>query len=145
MSHPIAQNSSTSPTYLSLTEKEMSFINRRSSYRLFLDTMIVILGFSTLISICVAIFFFSELNMLNITTITLASVLIALGILFIGIGTLFLINNIDQGLSGILRNRLIEANKKIQELTHNLENINQNQDVSHSTNSSEKNLETTHS
>ncbi|EPP36652.1 hypothetical protein CP10881SC42_0770 [Chlamydia avium] len=41
----------------------------------------------------------------------------ALGILFISIGTLFLINNIDQGISGILRDRLTEANKKIQELT----------------------------
>ncbi|VVT42834.1 hypothetical protein BOKEGFJH_00350 [Chlamydia avium] len=106
-----------SPVYCNLTTKEMAFIQRRSCYRLFLDTMIVVLGFSTLISMCIAIFFFSGLNMLNLTTIVIVSVLMALGILFISIGTLFLINNIDQGISGILRDRLTEANKKIQELT----------------------------
>lgn len=61
--------------------------------------------------------------MLTAPTIALAIALVILGILFISIGTMFLINNIDQGISGILRSRLTEANKKIQELTDKLESI----------------------
>ncbi|WP_284442331.1 hypothetical protein [Chlamydia gallinacea] len=119
----LLSTNSNSSTYLSLTEKEMLFIQRRSTYRLFLDTLVMILGFSTLISICTAIFFLNGLNMLTTPTIALTIVLVILGTLFMSIGTMFLINNIDQGISGILRNRLTEANKKIQELTDKLDSI----------------------
>ncbi|WP_348662617.1 hypothetical protein [Chlamydia vaughanii] len=115
------QLSSGTPTLsLNLTQKEMDFTQRRSSFRLFLDTMIIVLGFSTVISIFIAIFFLSGLNMLNATTISLSAVLVLLGILFISIGVLFLINSVDQGMAGIFRTRLAQAEKKIKELQDQL-------------------------
>ncbi|AFS28136.1 hypothetical protein B712_0622 [Chlamydia psittaci NJ1] len=78
--------------------------------------MLIVLGSSTIIAIFAAIFFLNGLNLLNTTTIVLSSVLIVIGIIFISVGVLFFVNNIEDGLSGILRKRLKEKESEITEL-----------------------------
>ncbi|SYX09048.1 hypothetical protein C834K_0594 [Chlamydia poikilotherma] len=119
MSNPIPTqhpNISSLHSITSQTEIAMNFSSRRSSLRLFLDTMLIVLGFSTVVSIFVAMFFLNGLSMLNATTIALSASLILMGIVFISVGVLFFVNNIEEGLSGILRKRLKETESEIKEL-----------------------------
>ncbi|EPJ29172.1 hypothetical protein CPC1998_0309 [Chlamydia psittaci C19/98] len=88
---------------------------------MFLDTMLIVLGSSTIIAIFAAIFFLNGLNLLNTTTIVLSSVLILIGIIFISVGVLFFVNNIEDGLSGILRKRLKERESEITELRNQIQ------------------------
>ncbi|AAP05318.1 membrane protein [Chlamydia caviae] len=125
MSNPIPTqrlNISSFHSITSHTLMEGNFSPRRASLRLFLDTMLIVLGFSTVVSIFVAIFFLNGLSMLNTTTIVLSVSLILMGIIFISIGVLFFVNNIEQGLSGILKKRLSEAESEIKDLRDQLQN-----------------------
>ncbi|MEF9520060.1 hypothetical protein SBV45_03875 [Chlamydia crocodili] len=124
MSNPIPTqhpNISSFHSITSHTAMEGNFSPRRSSLRLFLDTMLIVLGFSTVVSIFVAMFFLNGLGMLNTTTIVLSASLILMGIVFISIGVLFFVNNIEQGLSGILRKRLKETELEIRDLRDRLQ------------------------
>ncbi|MEF9497075.1 hypothetical protein [Chlamydia sp. 04-14] len=124
MSNPIPTqrpNISSLHSITSQTEIDANFSPRRSSLRLFLDTMLIVLGFSTVVSIFVAMFFLNGLSMLNATTIVLSASLILMGIVFISIGVLFFVNNIEQGLSGILRKRLKEREAEIKDLRDQLQ------------------------
>ncbi|BAE81197.1 hypothetical protein [Chlamydia felis Fe/C-56] len=124
MSNPIpTQNQNISPFPLTPlpTEINTNLSQRQTSLRLFLDTMLIVLGFSTVVSIFVAIFFLNGLNMLNATTIALSLSLILIGFVFISIGVLFFVNNIEQGLYGVLRKRLKQAETEVKELKSQLQ------------------------
>ncbi|WP_375793467.1 hypothetical protein O1W69_05055 [Chlamydia sp. 12-01] len=124
MSNPIPtqhKNLSSFHSTTSSTGVDINLSQHRSSLRLFLDTMLIVLGFSTVVSIFVSIFFLNGLSMLNATTIALSSALILIGIVFISIGILFFVNSIEQGLSGILRKRLKETEAEINELKSQLQ------------------------
>ncbi|WP_349821436.1 hypothetical protein ABCH17_00490 [Chlamydia abortus] len=124
MSNPVPTHNKTLssfPSTISLTQADKTPSQRCSSLRLFLDTMLIILGFSTIVTIFAAIFFLNGLNLLNTTTIILSSVLMLIGIIFISVGVLFFVNNIEDGLSGILRKRLKDKESEIAELKSQIE------------------------
>ncbi|AFS24823.1 hypothetical protein [Chlamydia psittaci] len=119
MSNPVSTQNKTLSSFsstISLTEADKNSSQRCSSLRLFLDTMLIVLGFSTIVAIFTAIFFLNGLSLLNTTTIVLSSVLMLIGIIFISVGLLFFVNNIEEGLSGILRKRLKEREDEITKL-----------------------------
>ncbi|EGK69301.1 putative membrane protein [Chlamydia abortus LLG] len=124
MSNPVPTHNKTLssfPSTISLTQADKTPSQRCSSLRLFLDTMLIILGFSTIVTIFAAIFFLNGLNLLNTTTIILSSVLMLIGIIFISVGVLFFVNNIEDGLSGILRKHLKDKESEIAELKSQIE------------------------
>ncbi|QXE27035.1 hypothetical protein [Chlamydia buteonis] len=141
MSNPVPtpqhKTLSSFPSTISLSKTDGNSSIRRSSLRLFLDTMLIVLGFSTVVSIFVAIFFLNGLSLLNTTTIVLTSVLMLIGIIFISVGVLFFVNNVEEGLSGILRKRLKEREAEIAELQNQLQTCQLNQDFSASEPSSD--------
>ncbi|SGA20711.1 hypothetical protein [Chlamydia abortus] len=124
MSNPVPTHNKTLssfPSTISLTQADKTPSQRCSFLRLFLDTMLIILGFSTIVTIFAAIFFLNGLNLLNTTTIILSSVLMLIGIIFISVGVLFFVNNIEDGLSGILRKHLKDKESEIAELKSQIE------------------------
>ncbi|AEB41857.1 hypothetical protein [Chlamydia pecorum] len=109
-------------TQTSLPYNELK-IERMTSYRLFIDIMVFTLGLGTIISSFVILFLLSGLSMLNVPIIAVASVLVILGILFIGLGAYFVVSSVNSSLVGILRKQLAATEKEAQSLQKELERL----------------------
>ncbi|WP_370913647.1 hypothetical protein [Chlamydia pecorum] len=109
-------------TQTSLPYNELK-IERMTSYRLFIDIMVFTLGLGTIISSFVILFLLSGLSMLNVPIIVVASVLVILGILFIGLGAYFVVSSVNSSLVGILRKQLAAMEKEAQSLQKELERL----------------------
>ena len=116
----ISINPTSVATQTSLPYDEMK-IERMTSCRFFVDIMIFTLGLGTIIASFVTLFFLSGLSMLNVPIIAVASVLVVLGVLCIGLGAYFVVSSVNSSLVGILRKQLAAAEKETQTLYKELE------------------------
>lgn len=109
-------------TQTSLPYNELK-IERMTSYRFFVDIMVFTLGLGTIISSFVILFLLSGLSMLNVPIIAVASVLVILGFLFIGLGAYFVVSSVNSSLVGILKKQLAATEKEAQSLQKELERL----------------------
>ncbi|AGW38956.1 hypothetical protein [Chlamydia pecorum] len=109
-------------TQTSLPYNELK-IERMTSYRFFVDIMVFTLGLGTIISSFVILFLLSGLSMLNVPIIAVASVLVILGFLFIGLGAYFVVSSVNSSLVGILKKQLAATEKEAQSLQKELESL----------------------
>lgn len=109
-------------TQTSLPYNELK-IERMTSYRFFIDIMVFTLGLGTIISSFVILFLLSGLSMLNVPIIAVASVLVILGFLFIGLGAYFVVSSVNSSLVGILKKQLAATEKEAQSLQKELESL----------------------
>lgn len=109
-------------TQTSLPYNELK-IERMTSYRFFVDIMVFTLGLGTIISSFVILFLLSRLSMLNVPIIAVASVLVILGFLFIGLGAYFVVSSVNSSLVGILKKQLAATEKEAQSLQKELERL----------------------
>lgn len=109
-------------TQTSLPYNELK-IERMTSYRFFIDIMVFTLGLGTIISSFVILFLLSGLSMLNVPIIAVASVLVILGFLFIGLGAYFVVSSVNSSLVGILKKQLAATEKEAQSLQKELERL----------------------
>lgn len=109
-------------TQTSLPYNELK-IERMTSYRFCVDIMVFTLGLGTIISSFVILFLLSGLSMLNVPIIAVASVLVILGFLFIGLGAYFVVSSVNSSLVGILKKQLAATEKEAQSLQKELERL----------------------
>ncbi|WP_201456960.1 hypothetical protein [Chlamydia sp. 17-3921] len=98
-------------TLLSYTEIKTT--SRRTTCRLLVDIMIIILGLGTISSIFVVLFFLCGLDMLSVSVIAIASILVVLGLLCIGLGLYFVVSTLNSSLIGVLQKQLTESEEEL--------------------------------